>query len=102
MFAIIISLSITVYGIILNGWALVKLWSWFIVPTFHLPGLTIPAAIGLGIVTAYLTHQVSIKNFRDEMREEIELWERIGYAFLYGTAKPLLAVVFGWIINMWM
>lgn len=44
-----------VYGAMMNGWALSKLWSWFIVSTFALPALTIPAAIGVALVVNYLT-----------------------------------------------
>lgn len=39
-----------VIGPILKGLVLCKLWAWFIVPVFHLPGLSIVYAIGIGIV----------------------------------------------------
>ncbi|MCP3017986.1 hypothetical protein [Cupriavidus basilensis] len=39
---------------ILKGWALSVVWAWFIVPTFALPALTIPQAIGISIVAALI------------------------------------------------
>ena len=43
---------------VLEGWALTVLWGWFIVPTFGLPSLRIPYAIGLSLVVGMLTHRV--------------------------------------------
>ena len=36
------------------GWVLKILWGWFIVPTFGLPILSIPSAIGFSLVIRYV------------------------------------------------
>lgn len=40
---------------LLSGLVLTDLWAWFIVPTFGLDPLSLPAAIGLSIIVGYLT-----------------------------------------------
>ena len=44
-------------SLILSGWTLSTLWSWFVVTTFHMQPLTIAQAAGLGLVVMYVTHQ---------------------------------------------
>ncbi len=47
---------------ILNGWVLSIMWSWFIVKTFGLAPLSIPAAIGLAMVVGFLTKSYNSKS----------------------------------------
>jgi hypothetical protein len=42
---------------IVQGYVLVILWGWFVMPFFSAPKLSIPIAIGLTIVGKYFTHQ---------------------------------------------
>lgn len=87
-----------VCSVLLNGWAFATLWDWFVVPTFGLIQLSIPAAIGIASIVSLLTdHSVSTDKYKDGSRGEI-LGGLIGHCIV----KPLLAVVFGWIIKMWM
>lgn len=41
------------------------LWGWFIVPTFHLPPISVPVAIGIGSIIGALAYQ----NDSDDERE---------------------------------
>lgn len=90
-----VTILIVVYATILNGWALAKLWSWFIVKTFELPPLSIPAAIGLSIVVGYLTHQLDTKENKDEY------WKTLVKGLALATAKPIFTLLFGWIVQLW-
>jgi hypothetical protein len=87
-----------IYAAMLNGWALSLLWAWFIIPTFELPKLSIPAAIGLSMVVAYLTYQV--RNNKDEEKEKY--WESLVRGGLTTTTKALFALLFGAVVKMWM
>jgi len=42
---------------LLNAWVLTRLWAWFLVPIFHLPGLGLAGATGVSVVITLLTHQ---------------------------------------------
>lgn len=50
----ILNMAYSIGCTILSGYVLSVLWGWFIVPTFGLPLLTIPVAIGVMLVVAYL------------------------------------------------
>jgi len=87
------SLLIVAYTVLMNGWALATLWRWFMVSAFHLPLLTIPAAIGVSLVVTYMTHQHSKTKTDDDSWGQTML-----KGFLIGTFKPLFALAFGWVI----
>jgi hypothetical protein len=40
---------------LLRGFVVAKLWAWFVVPVFALPGLSTVAALGIGMMLAYIT-----------------------------------------------
>jgi hypothetical protein len=85
-------------GSLWSGYVLTVLWMWFVVPTFHLPPLSVAAAIGLAIVIGYLTHQIDMNSQNKE-----ESWdERFSKAAAYATIKPAFALFFGWIVHLFM
>jgi Na+/H+ antiporter NhaA len=83
-------------GIVLKGWALSTLWSWFIVTTFGLPSLGIAPAIGVCMVASYLTKQV-MPNDPEKSKED-----RLYASISHSLCKPPLFVFIGWIVNHWM
>lgn len=87
---------VCIWASLLNGWVLTKLWSWFIVPVFSAPQLSIPAAIGLYLVVSFITHQY----IKDEEDEEFIL--KTARAFGFSTFRPLVALLIGYIVKMWM
>ena len=95
---IVTTIVLMIYAAILNGWALAKLWSWFIVQTFSLPALSIPAAIGLSLVVSYLTYQISYK----PKENDSAYWEKLVEGGLTATAKPIFALLFGAIVKLWL
>lgn len=79
-----------------NGYALMVLWGWFVVPLFDLPPLTIAQAIGLSVLVGFLTHQ------RIESKEDEKPVEDTISAVLFASVKPAMALLIGWIVTLWM
>ena len=77
---------------ILNGFVLVKLWSWFIVPTFGLPALSIPLAIGIALTAKFITQDLSTIN---NAKKEGSGWTPIVITFI----NPFLVLLVGWIVK---
>lgn len=78
-------------SILLRGWALKTLWLWFIVPTFAVNPISIPAAYGMAIVTSLLIP------FRPDDGGQ-DVWKNIMTSLIY----PPIAVAFGWVVAQWM
>ena len=92
-FGCIGALAIIVVATLLNGWALMVLWGWFIVPTFAAPALNMGQALGLGVIVSFLTHQVQ----QDSGDSDADPWPALAKAAFVAIAKPLLALGFGWV-----
>lgn len=93
---------------IVNGFMLKVLWSWFAVPVFNLPALTIPQAMGLCLVIGLLTRQYTIKDERKPPAEpdERSLGEKLaigakalGHAFLNMALGLVITLLFGWALH---
>ena len=83
-------------GTICNGYALTKLWGWFVVPTFGLPRLSIAAACGLSLIATHLTHQQGYcKDERSTAQKRLDL-------ICFTVITPFMVIFIGWIINHWM
>ena len=81
------------YGAAMDGWALTKLWAWFVVPVFSLPALNIPQAIGIALLVGYLTTSIS----KTEKEDEFGLL--LAKAIAIATFKPLLALGCGAVVR---
>lgn len=77
---------------ILNGWALVQLWGWFMVP-LGLPVLSLPWAIGIAVVVSFLTNHNEPRK-----SDDVDVGKAIGHAFL----RPVISVGVGWIVHQYM
>jgi len=88
------SFALSVAEYFLDAYVLTVLWSWFIVTTFHLPELTIYAAMGVALVVNYLTKQ------SDLAPKEIE--DKVFKEHVFGFIKPLLGLLIGWSIKICM
>jgi hypothetical protein len=84
------AIALVPLALVLNGWAVTKLWSWFIVPQFGLPTLTIPYAIGLCCVVALITHKPDRSKSDDT---------KALAAVVAVFAAPLMSVLLGWIVK---
>ena len=87
-------LGLWIVSVLLEAWALTKLWGWFVVTTFGAPSIGIAAAIGLSCLIN-LTHPVS-SNQKDDGETN---WARV---FGLTILRPLFAVFFGWIAYQFM
>ena len=89
----IFTIVLLIAASILNGWALTKLWAWFVVPIFDLPYLRIVEAIGLAMIVSFLTG--TRKGTEDSNKAALEVHIS---STIYAIGYPLLAVFFGWIV----
>lgn len=71
-----------------RGYVLSILWAWFIVPTFGLPALSIPFAIGLALVVGFLTAS-------NAKKKDFEWLNAIGVLVL----GPAMTLLMGWIVT---
>lgn len=92
-----VTIVLVVYSGLMIARALTKLWTWFIVPTFKAPPLSIAAAIGLVIVVGYMVQQSSCSKKEGKGYGELLL-----EGFIEATIKPLMALLLGCIVKMWM
>jgi hypothetical protein len=88
-------ITLAVFGIpaimalsaIWRGYVLSIIWGWFIVPTFGLPALSIPVAIGLSVVVGMLTsHATKTDGEKNALS-----------AVLIAFFVPVFALLVGWI-----
>jgi len=79
----------------MRGWALSKLWAWFVVTTLNAPPLTIPAAIGLATIVKLLQPLAKRDN-------EKKLSDALIEGALTATMSPLVSVGIGWLVKLWM
>jgi hypothetical protein len=91
------TIFLLIYGALMNGWALSKLWLWFIVPTFDLPPISIPAAIGMAIVVGYMS-----KTIKPTKPGEKTYGEALLEDFGVSTFKPLFALLIGSIVRLYL
>lgn len=79
---------------IINGFVIVKLWSWFIVPTFEIQSISIVEAIGLMFLVNYLKTNVEEKN------EGNDFWGKFAYRIAFVVGMSCFALLSGWIVQM--
>lgn len=91
--AIIVVLLLPIV-ITLNGFILTLLWSWFIVPQFSLPYLSIPMALGLATILSMLTHQTT-----DSSHNKDKTFTTI---CVEAFSRPLSNLLYGWVITLFM
>jgi hypothetical protein len=82
------------YCSILGGFTIVKLWAWFVVPTFHLAPLSFFAALGLSALVSYF---MPIPSTKDK-----KIGEVIKNGFIGNTIKTVVLLGFGYIYHLFM
>lgn len=90
-----VTVSLVIYAMLINGWALAKLWMWFLVPALGVPPISIPVAIAIGVI---------VKNFQSlgETKKDEKWNEVLAKGFAVATLKPLLGLGIGAIVKTWM
>lgn len=80
---------------IINGFIIVDMWEWFVLPIFvTLPALTTGQAIGLGVITGYMCKYHKIW----EPKEEKEAGA--GFKFAMGIILPFFVWLNAWIVHL--
>jgi len=82
---------------IFSGYVLSVLWGWFILPVFDAPTLTISSAIGLSIVVGFIARDYPEENNKGDSPSDI-----LGKAILKAAIKPLMVLLVGWIVTLFM
>jgi hypothetical protein len=82
---------------IVNGLVLSVLWGWFIVPLFNAPPLSITYAVGISLIAGMLTHQSQHKS-----DDKSSTGEALINAFSTSLITPLLILLVGWIVQMFL
>jgi len=85
-------------SILWTGYVLAVLWGWFVVPTFGLPALSIPAAFGIALIASFTCKADTY----DLAKEDKPAGEQFVGMLAYSLLKPAAALVFGWAVNLWM
>ena len=89
--------ALLVISSVLNGWVLSILWGWFFVPVLDLPQLSTIQAIGIAMVVSYLTYQhIESDSSKDDTTTALVK------AFFMAIFRPLLTLLFAWIVHMFM
>ncbi|PID31435.1 hypothetical protein CR983_01280 [Candidatus Saccharibacteria bacterium] len=93
------------FNMVFVGWVVTVLWGWFVTPTFDLPELNIPTAIGVYLILSIwaapirkpskeeITEKV-LKPSVPDMPEMALAWE---FTVFYTT---LLTLAFGWVVAL--
>ena len=81
---------------LINGYGLSVIWLWFMVTTFGLPELTIPAAIGVSLVVSFLTYNESSES---NGKGVLEL---LGEMLVKVIGKTLVIILVGWFVVQFM
>ena len=90
----VLTVGAVVGSALLNGWAISVLWGWFVNPLFGLPLLTIPYAIGLGLVVSMFLPQNTTSETKDKSWGEV-----LTSMIVKVVTTPLAAVAMGWIVH---
>jgi len=84
----------TVPALLLDGWALLKLYGWFILPVFrNAPTISLGQFIGISIFVGFLT-----RSYVDAKGREGT--EALVHALSWSYLAPLLIVFVGWIVYL--
>jgi flagellar motor component MotA len=93
---IVLTAIVIVSSMLYQGWALAQLWEWFIVTTFGLPMISLPAAIGLMLTVSFLTKSFELDHQKKPYGEMLKA------TALGAIAKPTITLLAGWVIRLYL
>jgi len=91
---LIVYFASTIYGVLALGFVGMKLWSWFIVPVFGVPLLTITQAWGISTILSFWNHNPKIQTNKDE-RENSE----IVFHNILLILQPWIVLAMAWFVK---
>lgn len=96
--ALAILAPLTIIVVALQAFVLQQLWTWFVIPTFHLTALSIPTAIGLILILriAKGDNVGYVKPFEEQSKAEKQqsIQQSIG-----SLLSPLFILFVGWLVK---
>lgn len=84
---------LAVLGAMSSGYAVSVMWGWFVVPTFGLPELSIPIAIGLAYILRLIVVPIP------EVDGNKDFNSLIGKAIASTFLVPAMFLLCGWIVT---
>ena len=81
---------------IVSGFVVLKLWAWFIVPTFETQPLRLVESIGLMFLVNYLRAK------RDKEADKDKFWEQFATNFAFVIIYAGFALLSGWVVSLFM
>jgi len=78
-----------------RGWVASTLWAWLIVPTFAVPQMPVPTAVGAMLIIAIASHTKDTSNL-----EERDLWAQFSHTLIMGLLMPLFALIVGGLFSI--
>ena len=88
----LIALVSAITGTVWSGYVITLLWKWFVVPTFGLPLLSIPLAIGLALL-------LTMFRTTPDSKPKQEATEVLGRVIGESWLKPAMLLAFGAIVK---
>ena len=96
MVALVLLMVFSPLSILWSGYVLTVLWGWFVVPTFAVAALSIPAAAGLSMVIRFASNWgAAEKGDRGPIGD-------VGYSIWKSTFIPAWMLFWGWVVQHWM
>lgn len=88
-------IALMVCGVLFSGWVLSVMWGWFLVP-LGVPSIAVAQAIGISLTVSLLTKQW--RPSEDDKGPKSAMTKLAAEAI----ARPFLALLFGWVITLFM
>lgn len=90
--ALVILVPVLFYFIVVNGFVGMKLWAWFIVPTFGLKALTLTQSCGVSFLISFWTHQTYTQSTKTDIKSDESMKHLIGLALV-----PWMVLLMSWL-----
>ena len=81
---------------IVCGFVILKLWGWFVVPTFDLEPLRLVEAIGLMFLINY------IRTKREKEVKKEKFWKELTISIGFIIGMSAIALLSGWLVSLFM
>lgn len=85
------------YSVLVVGFVGMKLWAWFVAPTFGLKALTLVQAWGIALLMGLWTHQLHTPTNQDERTKSDKV-----SALVTSLLWPWVTLLFAWIGKSWL
>jgi len=95
-FKYVVCLTLAVFGVISNAYALTLLWGWFITPTFNVAVPSVAMAAGITLFKGCLFY----KHNSDAKSRTVD--EMLGILTQVSLSVPLAYIFVGWIITLFL